>query len=242
MQSFTNSFNQPIGFPLPHWQPRPWPARKTFIGRYTRLEPLDVAQHAKALYNAYTQTGDDALWTYMFYGPFASLADFEWYLQQQCLGDDPLFYTIIDPQTATAVGLASLMRIVPTHGVVEVGHITYAPSLQKTPAATEAMFLLMQHVFDELGYRRYEWKCDSLNEPSRRAALRLGFTFEGVFRQALVYKGRNRHTAWFSLLDSEWPAVKQGFNRWLDAANFDATGQQRHSLALLIGQAKGEQA
>lgn len=240
MEQIINETNQPIGWPMPDWQPRPWPGRVTLHGRYCRLQPLDVAAHAAPLYEAYSQDSDGKLWTYMFHGPFASLAQFEAYLAQACLGDDPLFYTIVDEQRNTAVGLAAYLRIVPGHGVIEVGNITYAPCLQRTVAATEAMFLLMRYAFDELGYRRYEWKCDALNAASQRAALRLGFTFEGIFRQAVVYKGRNRDTAWFSLLDKEWPAVKWGFNRWLDSTNFDATGQQLQSLGTLISQAKEE--
>jgi RimJ/RimL family protein N-acetyltransferase len=148
-------------------------------------------------------------------------------------GDDPQFFALLNPDTGKAVGMASYLRITPAAGVIEVGHISYAPRLQKTAAATEAMYLMMCRAFDELGYRRYEWKCDALNAPSRRAALRLGFTFEGAFRQAIIYKGRNRDTAWYSLLDTEWPAVKQAFELWLSPANFDTAGRQRRCLASL---------
>lgn len=147
-----------------------------------------------------------------------------------CLGDDPLFHAVIDKRTEKAVGFATFMRIDPVMGVIEVGNINFAPILQRTPAATEAMFLMMQRVFNELGYRRYEWKCDNLNAPSHKAAKRLGFTYEGLFRQALVYKGRNRDTAWFSIIDSEWPALEAAFTGWLDVANFDEGGQQIKSL------------
>ena len=153
-------------------------------------------------------------------------------MRKFCLGDDPLFHTVIDGQSGRAVGVASLMRIDPPVGVIEVGGINYSPLLQQKPAATEAMFLLMRRVFDELGYRRYEWKCDNLNAPSRAAAARLGFRFEGIFRQATVYKGRNRDTAWFAIIDSEWPLLEETFLRWLDPTNFDDHGQQRCRLAV----------
>jgi len=148
--------------------------------------------------------------------------------------DDPLFHTIVDLATGKAVGVATFMRIDRASGVIEVGNINYSPLLQRTPAATEAMFLMMRRVFEELGYRRYEWKCDSLNAPSRAAALRLGFQFEGIFRQAVVYKGRNRDTAWFSIIDSEWPSLKRAYEQWLGPENFDAEGRQKRKLAELI--------
>ncbi len=156
--------------------------------------------------------------------------------------DDPLFHTIVDLATGKAVGVATFMRIDRAHGVIEVGNINYSPLLQRTPAATEAMFLMMRRVFDELGYRRYEWKCDSLNAPSRAAALRLGFQFEGIFRQAVVYKGRNRDTAWFSMIDSEWPALKRAYEQWLAPENFDAEGRQPRKLAEFIAAARGVRA
>jgi RimJ/RimL family protein N-acetyltransferase len=153
-------------------------------------------------------------------------------------GDDPLFHTIVDNQTGKAVGVATFMRIDRANGVIEVGNINYSPLLQRTPAATEAMFLMMRRVFDELGYRRYEWKCDSLNAPSRAAALRLGFQFEGIFRQAVVYKGRNRDTAWFSIIDREWPALRGAYEQWLEAANFDTEGRQRRKLTEYVEEAR----
>ncbi len=152
-------------------------------------------------------------------------------------GDDPLRHAVIERRSGRAVGVASLMRIDHVAGVIEVGGINYAPPLQRTPAATEAMYLMMRRVFDELGYRRYEWKCDALNAPSRAAALRLGFRYEGTFRQATVYKGRNRDTCWFSILDNEWAALKHAFERWLAPDNFDAAGQQRRSLSSFRGSA-----
>jgi len=154
-------------------------------------------------------------------------------MRESCVGEDPLFHAIIDVKAGKAVGVASYLRIEPSVGVIEVCHIHYSPLIQKTPAATEAMYLMMKRVFDELGYRRYEWKCDALNEGSRKAARRLGFTFEGVFRQATIYKGRNRDTAWFSVIDKEWPTLKNAFENWLKPANFDVEDRQKTSLGAL---------
>lgn len=230
-----NHLGQPIGLPVADWQPRPYPPRTTMHGRTCHLEPLDPQRHADELYQAYGEDTDGRLWTYLSYGPFATFAEFHSHIEASSRSDDPLFYAIINRATGRAEGVASYLRITPVHGVVEVGHIHYAPCLQKTIVATEAMYLMMRRAFDELGYRRYEWKCDALNDASRRAALRLGFTFEGIFRQAIVYKGRNRDTAWFSITDKEWPTVKQAFAAWLDPTNFDAQGQQRHPLAARRG-------
>lgn len=204
------------------------------IGGYCRVDPFDPARHAEQLYVAYAAGGAPEGWTYLGYGPFPSFGEYDRWLKANCVGDDPLFHAIIDLRSDEAVGVAAFMRIEPSVGVMEVGHIHLSPRLQKTPAATEAMYLMMRRVFDELGYRRYEWKCDALNAASRRAALRLGFTFEGVFRQATIYKGRNRDTAWFSIIDSEWPVLKKGFEAWLNPANFDAHGRQRDNLAHLM--------
>jgi RimJ/RimL family protein N-acetyltransferase len=229
-----NSFGQPIGFPIPDWHPMPRPPREPLIGRYCRVEPLDPARHAAELYaaNALDQEGKN--WTYLPIEPFRTYASYVAWLWSIYAGDDPLFHAIVDQSTGKAVGVASYLRIDPKMGSIEVGHINYSPLLQRTVAATEAMFLLMARVF-ELGYRRYEWKCDSLNAPSRAAAQRLGFSYEGIFRQALVYKGRNRDTAWYASIDSEWPALKAAFQSWLDPANFDAAGQQRIRLSELTG-------
>jgi RimJ/RimL family protein N-acetyltransferase len=228
-----NHLGQPIGFPLPDWQPRPLPPQAPMHGRTCRLEPLNPERHAKELYDAYSEDTAGSLWTYLPYGPFTSFADFHSHVETCSRGDDPQFFALMNPDTGKAVGMASYLRITPAAGVIEVGHISYAPRMQRTAAATEAMYLMMCRAFDELGYRRYEWKCDALNAPSRRAALRLGFTFEGIFRQAVIYKGRNRDTAWYSLLDTEWPAVKLAFEKWLSPGNFDAAGRQRRSLASL---------
>ena len=200
------------------------------VGRYCRLESLDPAVHGRQLFDAYVRQRVDGDWTYLSYGPFESYAEYGAWLERVYRGDDPLFYAIVDATTDQAVGLASYLRIVPRHGVIEVGHIHYSPLLQKTPSATEAMYLMMVRVFDELGYRRYEWKCDALNAPSRKAALRYGFSYEGTFRQAIVYKGRNRDTAWFSMLDREWAVLKPRYETWLSPDNFDADGRQRRRL------------
>lgn len=225
-----NNLNQPVGLPLPQWQAPPFPTRSVLTGRYCRLEPLDPAQHAKPLFNAFQSEASAAHWTYLPYGPFEALDKYRDWLEQQSQSTDPLFMTIVDQKDDAAVGLAAYLRITPASGSIEVGHLNYTPRLQHTTAATEAMSLMMAQAF-ELGYRRYEWKCDALNAPSRRAAERLGFTFEGVFRQATVVKGRNRDTAWYAVLDSEWPRLQAAFIRWLDPANFDASGRQRFSLS-----------
>ena len=227
-----NSLGQPIGFPLPQWTPAPRPPRVPLNGRYCRVEPLSIEHHAADLFAANARDVTAAGWTYLAYGPFATLDDYRNWMQSTCLGDDPIFHAIIDLQTQKAVGVASYLRIDPKNGAIEVGHLRYSPLMQRTPVATEAMHLMMKQAFD-LGYRRYEWKCDSLNAPSRAAAQRLGFSYEGVFRQATVYKKRNRDGAWFSIIDSEWPALNDAFSRWLAAGNFDASGKQRLSLSQL---------
>ena len=219
----------PVGSPLPGWEPRPLPVRTPIIGRYCKLEPLDADAHAATLYEAYALDESGQGWTYLPYGPFGSVEAFEKWAEEASDSDDPLFFAVLD-EDEVPVGLASYLRIMPAIGTIEVGHIHFAPPLQRTPAATEAMYLMMAHAFEELGYRRYEWKCDALNARSRRAAERLGFTFEGVHRQATIYKGRNRDTAWFSILDSEWPRVRDALVRWLDPENFDAEGEQRSPL------------
>jgi len=178
-------------------------------------------------------------WTYLPYGPFARLEEYRDWLERENIGDDPLRHAIIERRSGRAVGVASYMRIDPRAGVIEVGGINYSPPLQRTPAATEAMYLMMRRVFDELGYRRYEWKCDALNAPSRAAAQRLGFHYEGTFRQATVYKARNRDTCWFSILDTEWPDLKTRFECWLAPDNFDATGQQRQNLSSFTQRVRG---
>ena len=207
------------------------PDRVTLEGLHVRIVPVDPVLHAPELYRGSHGEGCESLWRYLFVGPFASEQEFRSYLELRAVSRDPLFFTILDAADDTPKGYASLMRIKPDHGVIEVGNILYLPSLQRTIGATEAMFLMARYVFEDLGYRRYEWKCDSLNEPSRRAALRLGFTFEGIFRQHMIVKGRNRDTAWYSMLDTEWPARRAVFEAWLDPANFDKQGRQKTRLA-----------
>ena len=231
MAEHVNQLGQPIGFPLPQWTPRPRPPRSAMEGRFCNVEPIEPARHAADLHAAYLLDQEGRNWTYLPYGPFARFDDYRNWLERACFSDDPLVHAIVERQSGRAVGVASYMRIDPGPGVIEVGGINYAPPLQHTAAATEAMYLMMRRVFDELGYRRYEWKCDSLNAPSRAAALRLGFRYEGMFRQATVYKARNRDTCWFSILDSEWPALKIALERWLHPDNFDVTGRQRRSLS-----------
>jgi RimJ/RimL family protein N-acetyltransferase len=225
-----NSLGQPIGHPLPDWRPPPRPPRAPIAGHYCTVAPLDPAAHAADLDRANALDPSGRAWTYMSYGPFASLDAYQDWMRGVCARDDPLFHAIIDAATAKAVGVASYLRIDPAAGSIEVGHLLYSPLLQRTRAATEAMYLMMKRAFD-LGYRRYEWKCDALNAPSRAAAQRLGFSYEGVFRQATVYKGRNRDTAWLSVIDREWPELEQAYARWLAPANFDANGKQRLRLA-----------
>ncbi|OAJ54030.1 acetyltransferase [Paraburkholderia ginsengiterrae] len=236
MESRRNVYDQPIGTPVPGWSGAQAPGREPLSGRYCRIEPVNVERHAEELYDAYSSADDGRSWTYLAVGPFESLAAYREHLTRIAASADPLHYTVIDLATGKAVGTLALMRIDRTNGVIEVGHVTYSPRLQRTRVATEAMFLLMTEVFEKLGYRRFEWKCDSLNEPSRTAALRYGFTFEGIFRQAIVYRERNRDTAWFSIIDSEWPALRSSYTRWLDAGNFDAQGQQVERLVVLIDQ------
>jgi len=233
MSEHRNKFGQPIGGPLPGWTPRPRPPRTPMEGRFCRVAPLDPARHGDDLFAAYCADPDGRIWTYMPAGPFPSESGFRDWLVERAALEDPLVFAILEAGTGRALGLASLMRIDPPSGVIEVGGIAFSPALQRTPMATEAMYLMMRRAFAELGYRRYEWKCDALNAPSRAAARRLGFRYEGTFRQAMVIKGRNRDTAWFSITDGEWPAVQRALERWLAPANFDARGQQRESLSRL---------
>ena len=233
MEPYRNHLGLPVGAPLPGWSARLKPPRTAIAGRFCRVVPLDPERHVAQLFAAYADDAEGRLWTYLPRGPYASLDEYRAWAEGACRLDDPLTHAIIDNSTGDAVGTAAFMRIEPAVGVIEVGSITYSPRLQRTPAATEAMYLMMRRVFDELGYRRYEWKCDSLNAPSRAAALRLGFRYEGLFRQATINKGRNRDTTWFSVIDSEWPALRAAFDAWLDPANFDADGKQRRSLASL---------
>jgi RimJ/RimL family protein N-acetyltransferase len=219
----------PVGLPV-GGKPAPRPGVVVLEGRYGRIEKLDAARDGASLWQAVK--GQNALWPYMAYGPFPDEPAFAAWLVERPALEDPYSYAIIDAQ-GRAVGIATLMEIRPAMRVIEVGNIVYTPLLQRTPLGTEAQYLLAKYVFETLGYRRYEWKCNALNAPSRRAALRYGFTFEGIFRQHFIVKGRNRDTAWFSMLDSEWPARKGAFERWLSSENFDKDGRQKTSLAAL---------
>ncbi len=225
-----DSTDLPVG-PLVDAAPARMPDRVTLDGQYVRLVPVDPSAHGEALFTGTCGPGNDALWLYLFDGPYHNRAAFDRALRAKADSADPLHFAIIDVPSARALGTAALMRIEPVHRVIEVGSIIYSPALQRTRGATEAMYLLARHVFEALGYRRYEWKCNALNAPSRHAARRLGFTFEGIFRQHMIMKGRNRDTAWFSMLDSEWPDRKARFERWLRPENFDAAGRQQRSLA-----------
>jgi RimJ/RimL family protein N-acetyltransferase len=237
MKPVVNELGQLIGPAVPNFTPPQPPTISVMTGRTGRLERVDPDRHAADLHAANSQAKDARYWTYLPYGPFASLADYRAWMVKSCLGADPLFYAVIDQATDKAVGLASYLRIDPKVSSIEVGHINYSPLMQRTVLSTEAMFLMMSHVFDDLGYRRYEWKCNDLNEASKAAALRLGFSYEGTFRQMSVVKGHNRDTAWFSLLDREWPAVKKAFQTWLDPKNFDDQGNQKQSLSRLTAAA-----
>ncbi len=237
MSQRTNQLGQPIGGPVPHWTPRPRPPRTPMQGRLCRLEPLDAATHAGLLHEAHAADVEGRNWTYLPYGPFGSAAEYAAWVRSVQAGEDPLFFAIVSRASEQPVGVASYLRIDPAMGTIEVGHLAYSPALQRTLAATEAMYLMMRRAFEELGYRRYEWKCDRFNAPSCRAAERLGFRFEGTFRQAVVVKGRNRDNAWFSILDGEWPAVRTALEGWLDPSNFDAAGRQRRRLGELMAEA-----
>jgi RimJ/RimL family protein N-acetyltransferase len=228
-----NALGQPVGPPIGSWTSPPFPERVPMHGRSCRVEPLDPAAHAESLFAANALDTGGAMWTYLGYGPFATLDEYTSSLARRAAERDPQFYAIVDQRTGRAVGVASYLRIDPPNGVIEVGHLAFSPLLQRTVAATEAMYLMMARAF-ELGYRRYEWKCDALNAPSRRAATRLGLNFEGIFRQAVVTKGRSRDTAWYAAIDSDWPRLDAAFRQWLDPRNFDDHGRQRVALSALM--------
>lgn len=231
-----NHFGQPVGDALPDWQPRPAPQRQTLQGHLCYLEPL-AGKHAEALFAAHQLAPDTRSWTWLLREPDSSVEEFSAWVAGVAELSDPLHFAVIDRQTQLPVGSLALMRIDANNGVVEVGHVHFSPLLSRTAMATEAHWLLMRYAFDTLGYRRYEWKCNSLNEPSRRAARRLGFHYEGRFRQALVIKGHNRDTDWFSIIDTEWPQIDSAMQRWLASDNFSADGQQIRTLESLRPQA-----
>jgi RimJ/RimL family protein N-acetyltransferase len=221
----------PSSAPVAPLPPALWPAGVVHEGRWARVEPLDARAHAAELWAA--SHGDPAgerIWDYLAYGPFPSEEAFRDWLRGCSAGADPLFFAVRDRGTGKAAGVASFLNIHPTPGTIEVGHIWFAPVLQRTPTATEALFLLLRHALDDLGYRRMEWKGNALNRASRRAAVRLGFSFEGIFYQHMIVKGRNRDTAWFAILDGEWPRLRANFEAWLAPENFDEAGRQRSSL------------
>lgn len=234
-----NEFGQPVGERVADWIVPAELERVKLQGRYCVLEPLVAESHSQQLFAAFTQDQTDQNWTYLPYGPFCQFQEFKAWLAEQEVKVDPLFYAVIESSTGLALGVASFMRINRSMGVVEIGHINFSPQLQQTATATEALYLMIRHVFS-LGYRRCEWKCNALNEASCRAALRLGFSYEGTFRQAAVIKGRNRDTAWYSLLNTEWSAVQQAFDAWLSPDNFDADGQQKQRLSILTSNVAGQ--
>jgi len=225
----SNEYGQPVGLPASPSPDLAPPPHTPMAGQYCEVVPLHVDRHGVELFDAYSAAEDGRDWTYLPYGPFTELADYRALIEPWEGSTDPMFFAIIDRATGMAAGIASYLRIAPAAASIEVGHIHFARAIQGTPAATEAMYLMMKQAFD-LGYRRYEWKCDGLNVPSRQAALRLGFSYEGLFRQATYYKGRNRDTTWFAIMDGDWPERRDRFERWLDPGNFDADGRQRSSL------------
>lgn len=223
----------PLGEPV-DFTPVPRPGREILPGRYVLLRPLDAERDAESLFeNSHPPSGDRGIWTYLFDGPYRDVADMRAALGEAQRSEDPLFFGVVPVGAGRASGVVSYLRIVPEFGVIEIGNIWFGTALQRTAAATESIYLLARHVFDDLGYRRLEWKCNALNAASRRAAERFGFTFEGVFREHMVVKGRNRDTAWYAIVDQDWPAIRDSFERWLDPENFDPAGRQRVGLAQL---------
>jgi RimJ/RimL family protein N-acetyltransferase len=227
---FRNPLGQPIGEPVPDWTPRRLPPLTPVEGRLCRLEPLDAEQHAATLHAAYGESPDEGSWTYLPYGPFDSVEAFAEWIRRMDASDKETLYAAVPIETGLALGVIGYLRLFPAEGSIEIGHVHFAQRLQRTIAATEAVYLMLRRAFDELGYRRCEWKCDSLNAASRKAAERFGFRYEGTFRQAMVMKGRNRDSAWFSIIDKEWPRVRNAFELWLEPANFDTAGRQRERL------------
>ncbi len=218
------------------------PARIRLEGLRTAIVPLDPELHGDSLYLQTAGPSHEELWRYLFHGPFATRQAFDEYLKKRAASADPLLFAVLDKSSGEAVGHAAYMRIEPAHRVIEVGSILFAPKLQKTAAATEAMYLMAWHAFENLGYRRYEWKCNALNQASRKAAIRLGFQFEGIFRQHMIIKGQNRDTAWYSMLDRDWPLCKAAFELWLDPSNFDAAGRQKDKLEAVRARLQAEDA
>lgn len=234
MSSCVNEFGQQIGIPVPNWKGSRQPGRKVLQGKYCRVEPISAEKHGSDLFSAYSAADNWKDWTYLFSGPFDTEDEYCKYLRDLESISDPLHFAIIDKNIGKAVGTAALMRIDTANGVVEIGSICFSPSLQRTRAGTEFFLLVLKYVFEELGYRRFEWKCDSLNIRSRASAVRFGFTFEGIFRQAVVMHGRNRDTAWYSIIDRDFKKISTGLSLWLNEANFDANGYQRKPLRFFL--------
>lgn len=229
-----NEYGQPVGSPVPSWEAAKLPDGSSLVGRFCKLVPMDIDVHGEQLYDAFCNPIEEKDWTYLPPQPFTCKEEFISYYEKMSSTSDPYQFVIVDLNTGLAVGSIALMRIDSANGVIEIGHVTFSKKLKKTAMATETIYLLMKYVFEDLGYRRLEWKCHTLNAPSWKSATRFGFTFEGIFRQAAVVKGRNRDTAWFSLLDYEFEKIRNGFVQWLDDSNFDSCGQQLHKLSELI--------
>jgi RimJ/RimL family protein N-acetyltransferase len=228
-----SEIERPVGEKVEILPPGHKPNGRILFGRWTRLERVSVARHARDLYESFDGKDPQShIWTYLGYGPFKTYESFVSWLTEREASQDPWFYAFIPKTTGKAAGMGSFMRLDAANGVIEIGHIWMTPSLQRTREATDAIFQMMRHAFDELGVRRLEWKCDALNEPSRRAALRFGFAFEGIFRQHFIVKGRNRDTAWFSIIDKEWPPIRERFKAWLKDENFDEQGRQKTPLKI----------
>ena len=233
MNTRLNDLGQPIGEELPGWTARDRPPRRPVLGRYCRLEPVDPARHTDDLYAACMETPAPSDWTYLPIERPESREGFRSYLSDLARSEDPLHFAVIELRSGRAVGTLALMRIDANHGVIEVGYINFSRRMKRTRIGTEAIFLLMRLVFDDLGYRRFEWKCDSLNAPSRAAAERYGFSFEGIFRWATLYKGRSRDTAWYAIIGRDWPGIRTAFEAWFKPENFDQNGLQKQSLRAL---------
>ena len=227
-----NELGLTVGFDVKDWVGAQTPNDNALQGKHCRCEPLNLKRHSEQLFNAYKQDAENRVWVYLPYGPFDRIGDYRDWMNTTCFNGDPQFYAVVDRATQQAVGVASYLRIKPGQGSIEVGHINFSPQCQGTVVATEAMYLMMKNAFD-MGYRRYEWKCNALNEKSCNAARRLGFTYEGTFRQMGIVKGRNRDSAWYSLLDREWPVIDNSFQQWLCADNFDDRDRQKIALSRL---------
>ena len=235
----TNHLGQPIGIAVDHWEGAVAPTREAMKGRLCRLESLRAEKHAGALHAAYIENRDGSNWTYLPYGPFDSAEAYRAWVEEMQDREDTIAYAIVDALTDLPLGVATYLRIDAQNGSIEVGHLSYSPALQRTPLSTEAMYLMMRRVFEDWGYRRYEWKCDSLNAPSVAAARRLGFRYEGTFLNQVVMKKRNRDTSWLSIIEGEWPAVRDALEGWLEPTNFGAAGRQRRRLGDLMPETAG---